>query len=425
MTPIPLAYQAAAVAHQRLINSGGYSAALPQKLIVTPDVYTEEMDATTGWVAEGAASIALNTTEKHSGTGSIKLTSDVGAAGAMHKTVDWNLASSAGFGLWVYPHSVMPDTFYGIQIYCAKEAALTNYFRLNVSVAGSGTQNAWNLIHDIPEFGGWIAGGSPSWSDINYIRIKINTNVGEVSECSFDLLEIGEVLKPAILLTFDGQYSSVYDNAYPLIKAKNMAATMYVQSLLVGDPDRMTAANLIELNANNWDIANHSATHPDFTTLTQAQIETELTTCKNYLDGLGLTRASDHVAYPGGLWDADTLAAMTATGMKTGRLANGVQWSLYDQGVYLLGYPQKINGYLPSAATTSAEVITKINAAVAMNAVCVIYLHGIVDSGPDANQWETAKLLAVLEHIESIGLQSLSTSEYERLKSAGITVYHK
>lgn len=404
---------------------------LPQKLIVKPDIYTDEMDDATGWTKNTGASMAVNTTDKYSGTGSIRITSNVGEAGSIEKALKWNLSADSGksFRLWVYPHSAPVKTISSIRIY-AHNDAWTNVFYLSFAVtAASLVQNEWTMIWLDPNVtgNGWlVAAGAPSWAAINKIRIVVGTIDGQVSDVSFDLLSAGFVRKPAVMIFFDDGDEGAYTKAYPLLKAKNMVATAAIISSAVNSAQRLTSANLIELNKNGWDIANHTKTHPiPFTSLTQAQQEAEINDCKSFLDSLGLTRASLHVVYPGGIEDATTLQAMAVVGAKTGRLAGGGRYSLYEQGTYYLGYPYKINVSGINAGTSLATAKGYINDALDFKAPISLVFHELYDSNPGTDGWLTSNFSDLLDYIESKGLQTLTIDEYYRLDSGPITVDHK
>jgi len=128
--------------------------------------------------------------------------------------------------------------------------------------------------------------------------------------------------------------------------------TSYVVSDNIGDVGMLSVANIQEMYAAGWDIGNHTKDHAYFNTLTEAQIETELADCAAALDGWGLTRASHHVAYPGGIRNADSDAAMLATGMLTGRMASG-QWfdSIPAQNVL------QINASFPNTTALMLQTI--------------------------------------------------------------------
>lgn len=268
---------------------------LPQGFIVKPDIYAEEMDATSGWSLIAGASLDLNNLQVHSGTGSLKLTSASGIAATIEKNVKWNLSSDSGksFRFWVYPHSDPVATIGSFEIRAYSETA---YFTQVASGPNLLKQNTWSMIWGNP----WKVGsGSPRWSNITKIRLRFYPLSGQVGVISFDLVASGVLRKSAVLITFDDSYLNQFIKAYPIMKAKNMVATSYQISDFVNQPgSHLTSAQLQELYNAGWDIGNHSKTHAHLNTLTQQQVEDELTACKDFLNGLGLTRASSHVAYP-------------------------------------------------------------------------------------------------------------------------------
>ena len=405
----------------------GTPVTLPQKLIITPPVYTEEMDSITGWTFVGTGE--LNTSEKYSGTGSIKLTSASGAISKMSKAVSWDLSANSGKSLrvWVYPHSDSA-TFANFTIY-AGDATLANYFVRNwTGNTNSLAQNKWTLLWNDPNVSNeWAVGaGNPNWNNITYIRIQPAAKASQIRILSFDLLIANEVRKPCVIIGFDDTSESIYLKAYPLIKAKGMVATAYVISNQIGSASRMTAVQLQVLNAHMWDIANHTKDHASLTTLNESQQEADIVDCKNVLDGLGLTRASLHVSYPGGNNDANTLLAMAAVNAKTGRTVGGSGYSMYEQGTYFLGFPFKLNASGPINTTTLAAMKTIIDNCVALNISCMLYFHDIVDSNADiSTKWLTSQFSDLLDYIESLNLQTLTIDEYYRLDSGPITVHHK
>lgn len=116
---------------------------------------------------------------------------------------------------------------------------------------------------------------------------------------------------------------------------------------------------------------------------------------------------------------------MSSWGGKTGRLTNDVDFNWYDQGVYHLGYPLKINSRGISYTTSLATAKKYIDKAVAYNSIIVLLFHNIVDSVTISDQWATADFEGLLDYIEFLGLQTLTIDEYYRLNSGPITVTHK
>ncbi|HEX9028069.1 MAG TPA: polysaccharide deacetylase family protein, partial [Anaerolineales bacterium] len=114
------------------------------------------------------------------------------------------------------------------------------------------------------------------------------------------------------MLCFDDSQASTY-TGLTYLKDRGRVATIYTITGTIGNTGYHTAAHLLELDAAGFAIANHTHSHTNLTTLTEAQQETELSGGRTDLEALGLTRASRHVAYPNGASNADTLTAMAAT----------------------------------------------------------------------------------------------------------------
>ena len=393
---------------------------LPQKLIVSPDIYTEEMDALTGWLKSGLT-MELNNTEFHSGTGSIKLTAAVGADAYISKTVLWSLTDnqSKSFQLWGYAHSAPVSTIRSVEIQCSSSDQFTNYFRIFVPYTFF-IQNKWvPIMLGAPQVNpNWfyVGAGAPVWSDIKYIRIKLGGRATYTAIMSFDLLTVGVVNKPATMIMFDDADVSVYNVAFPLLKARGMIATVYIVSDWIGTNGRLTAVQLQELYANGWAICNHSKTHVDLRTLTQQQVYDELESCQIVLDGLGFNGSSKHVAYPSGFYNDTVLAAMTAWGAKTGRDV-GRYYNSYDYG-----WPFLLHG--PVLATL-ALIEGLIDYATSQNQVSPILFHKLVESNPVGSDIIISDFTAYLDYIRLLNLQTLTVDEYYRLYSGSIIVHHK
>ncbi|MBK5202091.1 MAG: polysaccharide deacetylase family protein [Prolixibacteraceae bacterium] len=404
------------------LSEGGlgsrYWTQLPQKLIVTSDVLVDEMDATTGWTTT-RANLESNTTQVHSGTASIKMTSTTaGQSSVMDKTVSLNLSGDNGrsFRLWIYPHTQTTVTYTAINIILGSDSSFSNSFTISyLPDTPQHLINTWTMLWG----NNWsVLAGNPSWNNIVAIRIKITNAVGQVGICSFDLATEGVVIKPSILLMLDDGNDSDYTKAYPLIKAKKMVATSYIVSSLRG-AGYLTDNQLLELNANKWDIGNHTVSHPLVAgAMTPQDFVDEMEGCRVFLDGLGLTRASKHVGATGSAYCADWVTAAGTWGAKTLRPGSN------DPNIYSTEFPYHINA---GGQATPTLVATKayIDKALLNKWTPICYFHKIVDSGASGTEWLTSNFSLLLDYIELLGLQSLTIDEYYRLNSGPITVHHK
>lgn len=212
-----------------------------------------------------------------------------------------------------------------------------------------------------------------------------------------------------VMLTFDDAYTSVYSEAYNYMQGKLSPGTVYVITNKISTENYATAEQLIEMYNAGWSIANHTNSHPVLTSLNQAQIEAELTTAKNTLNSLGLTKHSSHVAYPGGYQNATVLAAMAATGMLTGRVAGGtyvLKTKQFDS-IYIIPSIDQLD-YL----STLEELQENVNKAILAGTVCVFYIHDIVSVATTLNHTSIALFQAFVDWLVANGIKNISIEDF-------------
>ena len=210
-----------------------------------------------------------------------------------------------------------------------------------------------------------------------------------------------------MLFAFDDGLASTYA-IRSLFSDRDIVATMYVVSNWVGTPGYCTAAELQELNNLGWAIGNHSQTHPDFTTLSQAQIQAQIANCAAVLDGLGLSRASLHVAYPYTSYNAATLAAMAAAGALSGRTGGGYGQGTFDPDT-VVRYQIPSNVISNTITLDGANVL--VNAAIGTYGMTVLMFHGIVEAEPGIYEWLASDLESLLDYVLAYGCNVYTISD--------------
>lgn len=127
-----------------------------------------------------------------------------------------------------------------------------------------------------------------------------------------------------------------------------------------------------------------------------------------YFSG-GMTRASAHVAYPNGAWDATTVAAMNAAGMLTGR---GVQATFNTIS--------QIHDY---------SLLRQMRLILISSSVNLDYLKDVVDEAKNQNQIiaflthdisgaEITKQADIVNYVVSLGMPTITISEWYALYTA-------
>jgi peptidoglycan/xylan/chitin deacetylase (PgdA/CDA1 family) len=104
-----------------------------------------------------------------------------------------------------------------------------------------------------------------------------------------------------VSITFDDAYEDQFLNAFPLLKKKEVAATVYVIANLTGKyfegHKLMTTDQLKELEGNGWEIGSHTLTHANLTTLSDEAMTDELELSKKNLLENGFLAKSLAIPY--------------------------------------------------------------------------------------------------------------------------------
>jgi len=390
---------------------------LPQNLITTAPTLIEGFENAADWtVANGTA--AANTTEFVSGTQGLKITTNTGAVTCTAtKDVNLDLSSSAlnsDFRLYYFCHDISPSTQNnGIYITLYSTTNLARFYQVVVYPVHYG----WNVFH--MRLTDWTQTGVDTWAQARVkIRLSVLAKAGQVSTITFDRFEAGTVAEPAVLITFDDGGASIYNTAFGIMRPLGLVGTAYLIT------STATMSDYAGVYSAGWDVASHSHNHTDFTTLTQAQIETEITTAKAVLDAAGYTKSSGHIALPYGLGsaDADVLAALAATSTLTCRNVTTAANSLCTLPNYEMRILPGLNIGDPSISLATAKGY--IDTIIARQEIKILIFHTLTTGTAGSTQWTVADFTELMNYIKSNQVQTLTASEYYALNSGPITVKH-
>ena len=89
-----------------------------------------------------------------------------------------------------------------------------------------------------------------------------------------------------IVLSFDDGYRSMYTEVWPRLKAKNMTGVFYIITSFIGRDTNLTEDMIREMAAGGMEIGSHSVNHLDMSTLSSAQLDSELQDSKGVLEQL-------------------------------------------------------------------------------------------------------------------------------------------
>ena len=215
-----------------------------------------------------------------------------------------------------------------------------------------------------------------------------------------------------VTINFDDGWLSQYTNGVPALQANGLTATFFIitdSSITNPDPEYMNVSQLITLKNDGYEIGNHTQTHPDLTTLTPAQVQTEMGGAQTALQqAVGVTPTD--FAYPYGAYNATTIAIGQQVGFVSQRSVNS-------------GFNSKDNLNLTQlkieevdADITPAQVEAWVNQAIAQKTWLILVYHEIdtkapAGSGDEAYLTSPANLNTELAYIKSTGVAVETTAQ--------------
>jgi peptidoglycan/xylan/chitin deacetylase (PgdA/CDA1 family) len=159
-----------------------------------------------------------------------------------------------------------------------------------------------------------------------------------------------------IVITFDGGYASQYANALPVLKQLGWPAIENLPStLLPSSEGGISDSQVKSLVAAGWKLGVQGSAHPDLTTFSAAQVNSELTTERQAVSSR-YGASVNWFSYPGGHYNPTVTAGVRATGF-SGALTSVSGWASPKGDRYLLPRLEVVGGTAPS------QLISQITAA--------------------------------------------------------------
>lgn len=389
---------------------------LPQYSIVTPSAVDEAFEAYTDWTAGGAGvTRANNTTQFIEGTQSVKLHVPAGVAGSMIRTVNWDMSAFGSVSFSIYLHTDPANlTSFGFRF--SNDAGMSNYMRLGFVKADSLIQGEWTTITIGRSY--FLQTGSGTFnSSIVRLYFYVNAAAGGDTDISFDNLRWHWVRKPFLMLHFDDGSNLQYTNCFTYMKPRKLRGSLNMITNNIGGGGSITAAQLQEMDAAGWAICNHTDDHTTLTGLSEAVQEGHIGGGITALNAIGLTKASNLLAYPAGGWDANTIIAMANLGVPVGRDNNNVT----AKAMVLPWYRYYLVEYAASTSYTLATAKTYINNIISDKTGGLLVFHRVGDT-----DWTVVNFQALMDWIvplvKSGSLSIITMADYYKLTAVPITL---
>lgn len=183
-----------------------------------------------------------------------------------------------------------------------------------------------------------------------------------------------------VSINFDDGWTTAYQNGIPLLNKYGIKSTNYIITSAIGDTVNgyMTLSQILDLQSQGHEIESHSITHPDLTTLTQAQATNEIEGSKTALESLGVNPVTSF-DYPYGAWNASVEQLVKNAGYLGARTADN-----YEQDIgfnYFTDDPYALKTEVIQNVTPFATVKQWIDQAVANKTWLILVFHKVDSSG--------------------------------------------
>ena len=206
--------------------------------------------------------------------------------------------------------------------------------------------------------------------------------------------------RPIVSITLDDGDSSQIP-ATQLMDTYGYKSTDYIPTGGIADGSVWSAAQILNAYNRGHEIAAHTVTHPDLTTLSASQLTTEVTQCKTTLENIiGKGKVTDF-ATPYGAYNTNVINALKVAGYASQRSVD----EGYNTAADLNPWDIRVQNMLNT--TTIQDFQNWINNAVSGHYWLVIVYHTIVPD-PSADPYGTST--------------TLFQQQLNSIKASGITV---
>lgn len=267
-----------------------------------------------------------------------------------------------------------------------KTDGTTNYLNLKNAVA---SPNGWTQYSDSVEL-------PADASTVTVFHLIAGVGYLSVDDYGLTPTTVHGFNNGLVSLTFDDAWKSIYTNGLPILSAHHTLSTQYI---LTGKIDSdllyMSTADVTAFKTAGHQIASHTVTHSDLTTLAYNDLMAELTNSKSYLESHFGSPIQDF-ASPYGAYNSTTIAAIKSLYRSHRSVDEG-----YNSKDNFDLYNIRVQNIL--STTTPEQVASWVAKAKADKTWLVLVYHQVDNSG-DSYAVTPSGLEAHLTVIEQAGL---------------------
>jgi peptidoglycan/xylan/chitin deacetylase (PgdA/CDA1 family) len=214
-----------------------------------------------------------------------------------------------------------------------------------------------------------------------------------------------------VTIAFDDGDQNQFDYAYPLLQQYGMAGTFYVITSDVGTSGFLNVTELQTMQASGMEIGSHSVTHPDFETLTNAQINYQCNASQQFLQSNGLSAVN--FAYPYGYTNS-AIDSIVLQYYRSARYSYDADWRMpIPPTGTQMSIPMGFAGEASSVTTALIQDELAVKWAQEYNCWVIMFFHNVV---PDATEYlpygiDTGDFSTLLGYIANSGVNVLTVNQ--------------
>jgi peptidoglycan/xylan/chitin deacetylase (PgdA/CDA1 family) len=172
---------------------------------------------------------------------------------------------------------------------------------------------------------------------------------------AFDAWQHGGPLpKHPVVVSFDDGYLSQYTHARPVLKKLGWPGVLNLELRNLGSKG-ITEHQVRALMADGWELDSHTLTHPDLTTVGDAQLRRELAGSRREIRRRFGSRTAEFFCYPAGKYDARVVAAARAAGYRGA--------TTVDEGLGKRAEPFTLKRVRVNGSDTAATLLSRLRGA--------------------------------------------------------------
>lgn len=208
-----------------------------------------------------------------------------------------------------------------------------------------------------------------------------------------------------VTLSFDDSWISQYTTVLPILQTAGFKGTFYLttQPIQEGWDDYMTPANVQDIAAKGHEIAGHTVTHADLTTLSQTKIKAEIKNSKTYLESL-TGKVVNAFAYPYGALNNTVKTLVKNAGYTSAR---GVD---YETENVATTDKYELKSQCIETSDSTASIKAQIDAAKANKQWYILCIHE-VKTGGDQYTMTPARFQEIVDYIKQSGVKVVTVQQ--------------